>query len=322
MSNSTVEVQKTIPISFHGAELYVVEHNNQPYTPMKPIVEGMGLAWQPQHRKLTANRARWGITELVIPSAGGSQAMTCAPLRKLPGWMSNIEVGKIKSHEVRSRVVQYQDECDDVLWQYWNDGIAINPRALYSVNPGDKLTKDEAETLRLMLKSAADRVPKSAQGPLMMQGWSKLKSHFKVSYREIPRHEFSEAVSIIARHTAEWELVDDEPTEETLNEIVARLARQLDDPNGYHVFTFLPLYEVIVRKLAKNGALPEVEMPEAQAREVFTRINRLLQLFHPLSAPFNDVVGIVRALRGLDPDTNFRREGFLPFAHERMLMLH
>lgn len=81
----------------------------------------------------------------------------------------------------------------------------------FAVNPGDMLTKDEAETLRLMLKSAADRLPKTKQGALMVQGWSKLKSHFKVGYREIPRHEFSEAVSIIARHTAEWEVVDDEP---------------------------------------------------------------------------------------------------------------
>lgn len=84
-------------------------------------------------------------------------------------------------------------------------------RQEFAVNPGDLLTRDEAETLRLMLKTAADRVPKAKQGALMMKGWSKLKSHFGVSYREIPRHEFSEAVSIIARHTAEWEVVDDEP---------------------------------------------------------------------------------------------------------------
>jgi hypothetical protein len=82
-------------------------------------------------------------------------------------------------------------------------------RAAFAVNPGDMLTADEAETLRLMLKTAADRLPKEKQGALMMQGWSKLKAHFKVSYRSIPRHEFSEAVSIIARHTAEWEVVDD-----------------------------------------------------------------------------------------------------------------
>lgn len=30
---------------FHAYELLIVEHNNQPYTAIRPIVKGMGLAW-------------------------------------------------------------------------------------------------------------------------------------------------------------------------------------------------------------------------------------------------------------------------------------
>lgn len=81
----------------------------------------------------------------------------------------------------------------------------------FAVNPGDVLTAEEQNTLRLMLKSAVEQLPKEKQAGAMVKGWSKLKAHFGVPYREIPRQEFSEAVSIIARHTAEWELVDDEP---------------------------------------------------------------------------------------------------------------
>lgn len=212
MTNSTVATaNKAITVPFHGAELYVVEHNGQPYTPMKPIVEGMGLDWKSQHRKLAANQVRWGMVEMTIPSAGGAQSTSVLPLRKLPGWLATIEPGKVKNPDVRTRVIQYQNECDDVLWQYWNEGVAANPRIAFKVNPGDALTADEAETLRLLLKTAADRLPKEKQGALMVQGWSKLKAHFKVGYRDIPRSEFSEAVSIIARHTAEWEVVDDAP---------------------------------------------------------------------------------------------------------------
>lgn len=214
MSDSTqVSASRAITVPFHGADLYVVEHNGQPYTPMKPIVEGMGIDWKNQHAKLAANQRRWGMVEITIPTAGGLQSMACIALRKLFGWLAGIHVGKIKE-EAQPKVLAYQNECDDVLWQYWNDGVAINPRAVYAVNPGDKLTAEEAESLRLMLKTAADRLPKAKQAALMVQGWSKLKAHFKVGYREIPRHEFSEAVSIIARHAAEWELVDDEPTPE------------------------------------------------------------------------------------------------------------
>jgi hypothetical protein len=41
--------------------------------------------------------------------------------------------------------------------------------------------------------------------------WSKLKSHFKVPYREIPRSEFTEALSIVQRTAAEWEVVEERP---------------------------------------------------------------------------------------------------------------
>lgn len=239
MSDSkAVAAPRAITVPFHGADLCVIEHNGQPYTPMKPIVTAMGLDWGSQFRKVASNKQRWGIaimttplqgvSESETPSAativettmvgsadGKSRALTCIPVRKVAAWLTTIEPGKVKSPEVRARVIQYQNECDDVLWQYWNDGVAVNPRAAYAVNPGDLLTQDEAETLRLMLKSAVERLPKEKQAGAMVKGWSKLKAHFGVAYREIPRHEFSEAVSIIARHAAEWELVDDEPSPPT-----------------------------------------------------------------------------------------------------------
>ena len=64
VSDSTqVAASRAITVQFHGADLYVVEHNGQPFTPMKPIVEGMGLTWPSQFRKLSANKDRWGISE-------------------------------------------------------------------------------------------------------------------------------------------------------------------------------------------------------------------------------------------------------------------
>lgn len=122
MSNNTL-----IPVPFRGVTLYVTEHQGQPFTPMKPIAEGMGLAWQPQHAKLKSHKQRWGITEMVIPSEGGEQTMTCLPLRKLPGWLMTIYPNKVKP-EIRETIIAYQNECDDVLWQYWNQGQATNPR--------------------------------------------------------------------------------------------------------------------------------------------------------------------------------------------------
>ncbi|MBS3895106.1 phage antirepressor N-terminal domain-containing protein [Serratia marcescens] len=109
-----------IKVPFHGANLFVVSHNGEPFVPMKPIVEGMGMAWQTQHRKLTERFSK-GITEMVIPSVGGKQVMTCLALRKLNGWLQTISPNKVKP-EIRDKVIQYQNECDDVLYEYWTTG--------------------------------------------------------------------------------------------------------------------------------------------------------------------------------------------------------
>lgn len=221
MADSTQHnATRAITVPFQGADLYVVEHNGQPYTPMKPIVTAMGLDWKSQHRKVAANEARWGVTELVMPSTmveltivasadGKSRALTCIPVRKVAAWLATVEPGKVKNPEVRARVVMYQNECDDVLWQYWNDGIAINPRATYAVQPGQTLSAEQADTLRMLLTENVKKLPKEKQAGAMVKGWSKLKAHFKTDYRHIPAGEFHEAVNILARHVAEWDLVED-----------------------------------------------------------------------------------------------------------------
>lgn len=106
-------------VPFHGDSLYLVEHQGDPYVPMKPVVEGMGLDWRSQRAKI-ASKFKGGV-EITIPSAGGAQSMICIPLRKLPAWLYSIQPGKV-SPEIREKVVAYQEECDEVLWQYWTTG--------------------------------------------------------------------------------------------------------------------------------------------------------------------------------------------------------
>ncbi|EFI0266609.1 hypothetical protein RXU97_005142 [Escherichia coli] len=116
----------TVP--FHGNSLYVVNHNGEPYVPMKPIVEGMGLTWEPQLRKLN-QRFTKGMIKMSIPSIGGTQATACLALRKLAAWLQTINPNKVKP-EIRDKVIRYQEECDDVLYEYWTKGFVVNPRKM------------------------------------------------------------------------------------------------------------------------------------------------------------------------------------------------
>lgn len=116
-----------LPVSFHGDTLYIVNHNDEPYTSMKPIVEAMGLDWRTQQRKLEDNKARWGMVIMTIPSNGGPQQTLCLPLRKLPGYLAAIQPGRVSAH-TRVKILQYQNECDDALWAYWRSKATPAPQ--------------------------------------------------------------------------------------------------------------------------------------------------------------------------------------------------
>lgn len=127
-SNLSVILEKTdmntistINVPFHGNNLYVVNYNGQPYVPMRPIVEGMGMDWTGQLNKLK-QKFKSTVEEISIVAADGKERnMICLALRKLAGWLHTISPNKVKA-EIRDKVIQYQEECDDVLYEYWTTG--------------------------------------------------------------------------------------------------------------------------------------------------------------------------------------------------------
>lgn len=75
----------------------------------------------------------------------------------------------------------------------------------YAVGRRDTLNLEQASKLRDTLESAAKDLPEAARGHFMKQGWSKMRAHFKVHYREIPAAEFDEAQSLLQRHVVGYE---------------------------------------------------------------------------------------------------------------------
>ena len=214
----------TINVPFHGASLYVVSHNGEPYTPMKPIVEGMGMDWASQFTKLKKRFAKGivaitipskggrgtmtpskGVMEIAIPSAGGKQAMTCLALRKLNGWLQTISPNKVKP-EIRETVIQYQEECDDVLYEYWTKGQVTNPRKAKKIAAG-KITADQQEAIKQLVMNRGKALPKENQAKAIITMWSSLKSHFGCTYKEISENQFTEALSLAARVPLEGEFI-------------------------------------------------------------------------------------------------------------------
>ncbi|EMM7795405.1 phage antirepressor N-terminal domain-containing protein [Klebsiella oxytoca] len=131
---------RTINVPFYGNSLFVVEHNGEPYTPMKPIIDGMGMDWASQFTKLK-QRFKTSIVKITMQLPGDNQRrdIICLALRKLAGWLQTISANKVRQ-EIRDKVIQYQEECDDVLYEYWTKGEVNNPRK--------KTTVDERTPLR------------------------------------------------------------------------------------------------------------------------------------------------------------------------------
>lgn len=116
-----------LPVAFHGETLYLVEHNGEPFTAIKPICDAIGLDWKNQHSKLTGAGFRWNCGDITVVAADGKQrSMVCLPMRKLSGWLASISAAKVKP-EIREKLIAYQDECDDALWRYWTEGHASRP---------------------------------------------------------------------------------------------------------------------------------------------------------------------------------------------------
>lgn len=196
----------TINVPFHGAELYVVNHNGEPYTPMKPIVEGMGMDWASQFTKMK-QRFKTSIVKITMQLPGDEQRreIICLALRKLAGWLQTISPNKVRP-EIRDNVIQYQEECDDVLYEYWTKGHVVNPRKAKKALPG-KITTEQQEAIKQLVMSRGQSLPKEKQAKAMITMWSSLKSHFGCSYKEISEEQFTEALSLAARIPLEGEFI-------------------------------------------------------------------------------------------------------------------
>lgn len=127
----------------------------------------------------------------------------------------------------------------------------------YSIGPNDTLTKEEADELRDTINQYADQLPKEQRAGFKIQGWSKLKSHFKVGYRQIPRHEFPEALSLLGRHISGYfgpEALEGPPPQATQDPALSPLAAlEQHVKNARWVLSFGPEGKMRFDEIDING---------------------------------------------------------------------
>ncbi|WP_080492045.1 phage antirepressor N-terminal domain-containing protein [Serratia marcescens] len=194
---------KAISVSFHGNNLYLVNHNGEPFTPMKPITEGMGMDWASQFTKLK-QRFNSTIAEItMVAEDGRTRKMVCLPLRKLAGWLQTISPNKVKP-EIRDKVIQYQNECDDVLYEYWTTG---------EVKRKAKTTVDERTPLR-----DAVNLLVSKKHLMYPEAYAIIHQRFNVqSIEELDGEQIPVAVEYVHKLVLEGEFIGKEVSDEEID---------------------------------------------------------------------------------------------------------
>lgn len=178
------------PVTFHGDTIFCIDYQNQPFTPMKPIVQNMGLDWSGQAAKLNANKERWGVSIIEIPSNGGEQEMLCMPVRKLPSYLNSINPRKVRP-ELRAKIELYQAESDDALWNYWMHGRAERPTPQPADGP---LTPALRAELKAIVDAKLSTAPADVQGKARAEIWTRFNRHFKIAeYAQLPACRMAEA---------------------------------------------------------------------------------------------------------------------------------
>jgi hypothetical protein len=115
-------------IEFYGDNILSIEDNgtNEIYVPLNMISNNLGLSWSSQFGKIK-NNPQWECKNIPIRTKSGTQKPVCIPLKNLNGWLLGISPTKIRP-DLQNKLISYQKECQQVLYDYWTKGAAINPR--------------------------------------------------------------------------------------------------------------------------------------------------------------------------------------------------
>lgn len=147
------------PVEFHGDTIFCIDYQGQPYSPMRPIVENMGLDWSAQAAKFRANKERWTVVMIAtVAQDGVEREMLCMPVRKLPAWLNSINPKKVRP-ELRPKIELYQAESDDALWNYWMNGRAERSASTSEPSPISRRTDPERKALTAIINTWVGMAP-------------------------------------------------------------------------------------------------------------------------------------------------------------------
>jgi hypothetical protein len=127
-----------IPIEQREVEFYddtitaVVLETGKIFVPIKPLCDYLGLNWSAQRKRIIRSEVlsqEQGMVVMTTP--GGPQDVLALPLDKIPGWLFGISANRVKP-ELKDKIITYQRECFNVLWEAFQTGRLTSDPASYN----------------------------------------------------------------------------------------------------------------------------------------------------------------------------------------------
>lgn len=119
-------------VTFQGDELAAVQREDGTiYALFARLCANLGLNQQAQARRVQRHSVlREGLTVLTVATEGGPQTAQFLRLDLLPLWLAGVQAERVRQ-EVREKLVRYQRDAAQVLWQAFRQQILVeHPPAL------------------------------------------------------------------------------------------------------------------------------------------------------------------------------------------------
>ena len=113
---------------------------------LRPVCDSLGLDFSGQLQRLQHQSwATVGVTPTVAAD-GKTREMTVIDRRTFTMWLATIDTSRVKNERTRELVRIYQCEAADALDRYFNEGVAVNPRAVKTSAPATTTGPYSVET--------------------------------------------------------------------------------------------------------------------------------------------------------------------------------
>lgn len=131
-------------IPFHNTTIYTTADGA--YVALRPVCEALGLDANGQWQRL--QRQSWATACMMhaVAADGKRREMTFIDRRTFTMWLATIDTGRVKDERAHSLLDVYQREAADALDKYFNEGAAVNPRAVEASAPATTTGPHSVET--------------------------------------------------------------------------------------------------------------------------------------------------------------------------------